>query len=58
MTKKSGERIEIMEQKQGRLIIDGNSFYELDLDCVNRKRKRKERMEELKQQRKEQKKRK
>lgn len=26
-----------MEERKQRLIIDGNAFYELDLDCVRRK---------------------
>lgn len=46
-----------MEQEQNRkqkLVIDGNAFYEIDLECVERRRKAKEEMERKKGKRREQ----
>lgn len=34
-----------MERKESRLVIDGNAFYELDLECVRRRENRKKTME-------------
>lgn len=37
-----------MKQEQTRLIIDGNAFYEIDLECM-RKKERKQREQKNKQ---------
>ncbi len=42
-----------MDGKKGRLVKDGNAFYEIDLECLEKK-KREERERERKQQEKRQ----
>lgn len=39
-----------MEEKKEKLIIDGNAFYELDLECLEHKRRAKEEAQKRKQQ--------
>lgn len=34
-----------MKQEQTRLVVDGNAFYEIDLECVQKKRKQREEKE-------------
>lgn len=37
-----------MKEKKGRLIIEGNAFYEIDEECLKRKEKKEPRMTEQK----------
>ena len=40
-----------MEKERTKLVEDGNTIYEIDLDCVRRKKMEQERQMNLKQQR-------
>ena len=40
-----------MEKERTKLVEDGNTDYEIDLDCVRRKKMEQERQKNLKQQR-------
>lgn len=40
-----------MEQDKQKLVIDGNAFYEVDLECIRRKKEKKEEKQRVKQQR-------
>lgn len=40
-----------MEKDRTKLVEDGNTIYEIDLDCVRRKKMEQERQKNLKQQR-------
>ena len=40
-----------MEKERTKLVEDGNTIYEIDLDCVRRKIMKQERQKNLKQQR-------
>ncbi|MDC7287163.1 hypothetical protein NXH76_05075 [Blautia schinkii] len=39
-----------MDEKKEKLIIDGNAFYELDLECLEVKRRAREEAEKRKRQ--------
>ncbi|MDO4273358.1 MAG: hypothetical protein Q4D16_06805 [Eubacteriales bacterium] len=39
-----------MDKKKEKLVIDGNAFYEVDLDCLEQKRRVKEAAEKKRQQ--------
>lgn len=34
------EKEEKKKREQGRLVIDGNAFYEIDVNCMERKKKK------------------
>lgn len=40
-----------MQREQQKLVIEGNAFYELDLECLRRKKARQEEAKKKKQQR-------
>ena len=40
-----------MEKERTKLVEDGNTIYEIDLDCMRRKKMEQERQKNLKQQR-------
>ena len=40
-----------MEKERTKLVEDGNTIYEIDLDCARRKKMEQERQKNLKQQR-------
>lgn len=40
-----------MDEKKRKLVIDGNAFYEIDLECVRRKQKQREDAEKMQKQR-------
>lgn len=40
-----------MEQEKRKLIIDGNAFYEIDLECMRQKEKKREEAEKKQKQR-------
>lgn len=39
-----------MNEKKEKLVIDGNAFYEIDLDCLEQKRRAKEEVQKKRQQ--------
>ncbi len=40
-----------MEEEKRKLVIDGNAFYEIDLECLKQKRRKNEESEKVKKQR-------
>lgn len=40
-----------MEEKKQKLIIDGNAFYELDLECLKKKQEQKQSVQQNRPQR-------
>ena len=39
-----------MKEEKHRIILEGNAFYEIDLECLNEKKQNKEKKDENKEQ--------
>ena len=52
---RKNRRVNVMDEKKEKLVLDGNAFYELDLECLKdkeiRMKREKERREEKNRQR-------